>query len=307
MDDTLRFAPWVLGVAGTFIGSFLNVCIHRMPAHRSIIWPGSACPACGARIAPWQNIPILSWLALRGRCSSCRAPIALRYPFVEALTGAAFAVSWLRFGPGWDLAAALVFLPMLIVLFFTDFDERVLPDLVTLPGTAAGLAFAFARAAGRPIGPGGWGPPLAALGVAAATAAAAAGSFWLVGYLWRFVRPGVESAMGLGDVKMMAMVGAFLGPMATLLTVFLGSLLGTIVFVATRLLAGALRPEPAGHGPLRLLARGLESAGFLVGGEGAGLQDQIPFGSFLAMGAAISCLWGEPLIAAYLTFAGLRP
>src|SRR5262249_674167 len=268
MDDSLRFAPWVLGIAGPFIGSFLNVCIHRLPSHRSIVWPGSSCPACGARIAPWQNIPILSWVVLRGRCASCRAPIALRYPFVEALTGAVFAVSWLRFGPGWDLAAALVFLSLLVVLFFTDFDERVLPYLVTPPGTAAGVALGFARAATWPVGAGGWGPPLAALGVAAATAAAAAGSFWLVGYLWRFVRPEVESAMGLGDVKMMAMVGAFLGPQATLLTVFLGSLLGTIVFVATRLLAGVLRPEIAGHGPLRSLARGLESAGFLVGGEG---------------------------------------
>jgi leader peptidase (prepilin peptidase)/N-methyltransferase len=304
MDDALLVAPWFLGIVGTFIGSFLNVCIHRMPSHRSIVWPGSACPACGAPIAPWQNIPIVSWLALRGRCASCGAPISLRYPLIEALTGAAFVVAWVRFGPSWDLAAALVFLPMLIVLFFTDVDERVLPDLVTLPGTAAGLAFAFARHATWPIAAGGWGPPLTALGIAAATAAAAGASFWLVGYLWRFVRPGLESAMGLGDVKMMAMVGAWLGPLPTLLTVFLGSLLGTLVFAATRLLAGGLRP-PSRHGPLRLLARGLESAGFLVGGEGAGLQDQIPFGSFLAVGAAISCLWGERLIAAYLAFSGL--
>jgi leader peptidase (prepilin peptidase)/N-methyltransferase len=307
MADPIFFAPWALAIAGAFIGSFLNVCIHRMPAHRSIVWPGSACPACGAPIAPWHNIPILSWLALRGRCASCRAPIALRYPLIEALTGIAFVVAWLRFGPTWDLAGALVFLPMLIVLFFTDLDERVLPDLVTLPGTAAGLVFAFASAATWPIGVGGWRPPVLSLGVAAATAAVAAGSFWLVGYLWRFVRPGLESAMGLGDVKMMAMVGAFLGPMPTLLTVFLGSLLGTLVFALTRLLAGVLRPEPAGHGPRGLLARGLESAGFLVGGEGAGLQDQIPFGSFLAMGAAIAFLWGDRLIAAYLAFTGLRP
>jgi len=306
MDAWILAAPWVLGLAGTFIGSFLNVCIHRMPSHRSIVWPGSACPSCGSPIAPWHNVPIVSWIALRGRCASCRAPIAIRYPLIEAMTGAAYVVAWLRFGPTWDLAAALVFLPMLIVLFFTDLDERILPDLVTLPGTAAGLAFAFAGSATWPIAAGGWGPPLAALGKAAATAAAAAGSFWLVGRLWRFVRPGLESAMGLGDVKMMAMVGAFLGPLPTLLTVFLGSLLGTLVFAATRLIAGALRPEPAGHGPLRLLARGLETAGFLVEGEGAGLQDQIPFGSFLAMGAAISCLWGERLVSAYLALTGLR-
>jgi len=307
MEDALHLAPWILGVVGAFIGSFLNVCIHRMPAHRSIVWPGSACPACGAPIAPWHNVPIVSWLVLRGRCASCRAPIALRYPLIEGLTAATFVVAWLRFGPGWDLLASLVFLSALIVLCFTDLDERVLPDLITIPGTAIGLAFAFARAATWPISAGGWAPPLVAMGVAAATAAAAAGSFWLIGYLWRFVRPGIDSAMGLGDVKMMAMVGAFLGPLPTLLTVFLGSLLGTLVFAATRLLAGVLRPEPAGWGPLRALARGLESAGFLVGGQGAGLQDQIPFGSFLAMGAAISCLWGQRLIDAYLAFSGLRP
>lgn len=307
MADSLFLAPWALGAAGAFIGSFLNVCIHRMPAHRSIVWPGSACPACGAAIAPWHNVPILSWLWLRARCASCRAPIALRYPLIEALTAAAFVVAWLRFGPGWDLAAALVFLPMLIVLFFTDLDERILPDLITLPGTAAGLAFAFARAATWPMRSAAWEPALVSLGIAAATAGAAAGGFWLVGYLWRFVRPGIDSAMGLGDVKMMAMVGAFLGPLPTLLTVFLGSLLGTLVYVVTRLIASLLRSRAASTGPLRSLARGLESAGFLVGGEGASLQDQIPFGSFLAMGAAISCLWGDRLIAAYLTVTGMRP
>jgi len=307
MEVWILAAPWILGIFGTFIGSFLNVCIHRMPSHRSIVWPGSACPACGAPIKAWQNVPILSWIALRGRCASCRAPIALRYPLIEALTGATWVIAWLRFGPTWDLAAALVFLSMLIVLFFTDLDERILPDLITLPGTAAGLAFAFARAATWPIGEGGWGPPLTALGIAAATAVFAAGSFWLVGRLWKLVRPGLDSAMGLGDVKMMAMVGAFLGPMPTLLTVFLGSMLGTLVFVAVRLLAGVLRPEPAGEGPRGAIARGLETAGFLVEGEGAGLQDQIPFGSFLALGAALSCLWGERIIAAYLAFTGLKP
>src|SRR5258705_12174989 len=116
MADSIFLAPWALGIAGTFIGSFLNVCIHRMPAHRSIVWPGSACPACGSAIAPWHNVPVLSWLWLRGRCASCRAPIAVRYPLIEALTSGTFVVCWFRFGPGWDPAAALVLLPALIVL-----------------------------------------------------------------------------------------------------------------------------------------------------------------------------------------------
>ena len=137
MDAWILVAPWLLGIIGTFIGSFVNVCIHRMPAHRSIVWPGSACPACGAPIAPWHNVPVVSWIALRGRCASCRAPISARYPLVEALTGTLYIVAWLRFGPTWDLAAALVLLPMLVVLFFTDLDERILPDLVTLTGTVS--------------------------------------------------------------------------------------------------------------------------------------------------------------------------
>jgi hypothetical protein len=197
MEDWILAAPWILGIAGTFIGSFLNVCIHRMPSHRSIVWPGSACPACGAPIKAWQNVPILSWIALRGRCASCRAPIAIRYPLIEALTGATWVIAWLRFGPTWDLAAALVFLSMLIVLFFTDLDERILPDLVTAAGNRG-----RARLRLRP------GRHLAhrrrRMGHRRSRrsasrrrrAACAAGSFWLVGRLWKLVRPGLESGHG---------------------------------------------------------------------------------------------------------------
>ena len=290
MDIPREMVPWLLGLAGAFIGSFLNVCIYRIPAQRSIVTPGSACPVCGAPIRPWNNVPVLSWLILRGRCASCRATISPRYPFVEALTAALFVAASFRFDLGWELARALVFLSAMIVLFFTDLDERILPDLVTKPGTAAGLLFAFFAATGSPFaGREGLRASLAALGLSLATAATAAGSLWLIGRLWRLVRPGIESAMGLGDVKMMAMVGAFLGPRLTLLTVFLGSLLGTLSFLVTRLLVLILRPQPGGPAPLRALQRGLESAGFLVGGQAAGLLDQIPFGSLNC-----ACVPGPP-------------
>jgi leader peptidase (prepilin peptidase)/N-methyltransferase len=308
--------PWLLGIFGAFIGSFLNVCIHRMPAHRSIVWPGSACPACGAPIRAWQNVPILSWALLRGRCAACAVPISWRYPFVEALTSALFVLCWFRFGAGWDLVRALLFLPAMIVLFYTDLDERILPDLVTLPGTAAGIGLAFLAALVWPFGEAGsWRGGLWAAGSAALVAVGAGGSLWLVGRLWRFVRPGIETAMGEGDVKMMAMIGAFLGARLALMTVFLGSVLGTLIFLATRLVLLTVRGRAAVREPsvtaspiavaprLGALGRGLERAGFLVEGRGAGLLDQIPFGSMLAIGAAVSLLWGEGLARSYAAFS----
>ena len=297
----------ILAVVGAYIGSFLNVCIYRMPAHKSVVFPGSACPACGRPIPLWHNIPILSWLILRGKCATCRAPIAPRYLFVEALTAACFAGAALRFGPDpWELTGALILVSALIVLFFTDLDERILPDLVTLPGIAAGLVFSVHRAEPHPFTDrAALGRGAAALAFAAMAAVGAGGALWLIGRLWRFVRPEIESAMGMGDVKMMAMVGAFLGGRLALLTVFLGSLLGTAIFVAARALVLVLPKAHAGAGPARGLQRGLESAGFLVEGRGAGMMDQIPFGSMLAVGAAVALFWGEAIVTAYARLAGL--
>jgi leader peptidase (prepilin peptidase)/N-methyltransferase len=316
--------PWFLGVIGAFIGSFLNVCIYRMPAHRSIVFPGSACPACGAPIPLWHNIPVLSWILLRGKCASCRAPISMRYPFVEALTAGLFVCSALRFaGEPLELARALVFVSAMIVLFFTDLDERILPDRITLPGIVLGILFAAAVAAATARGSGlvaveapaeaaGASLSMRAAAIAGVLALAAGigagGALWLVGRLWKLVRPGIESAMGFGDVKMMAMVGAFLGGRLALLTVFLGSLLGTLLFLAARAFVLVLpRPRAAEAGAMGAVHRGLESAGFLVEGRGAGMLDQIPFGSMLAIGAVAALFWGERLLEAYARFAGLAP
>jgi leader peptidase (prepilin peptidase) / N-methyltransferase len=307
LDLLPRVAPWLLAILGSFIGSFLNVCIHRMPDHKSVVFPGSACPKCGAPIRPWNNIPVVSWFVLRGRCASCRAPISFRYPFIEALTGALFVAAWARFGPTLALAEALVLLPALVVLFFTDLDERILPDLVTLPVAAAGLAFSPFRTGtwlpwseGQPHG--NLPPFLVALG----TALAGASAFWLLGRSWRLFRPGIDTAIGFGDVKLMAMIGAFLGPVLALLTVFLGSLAGTLLFlfswVVSSVLGGGIERVP---GPLRPLARGLESAGFLHEGRGAGMLDLVPFGSMLAAGAAIALFFGERIVRFYLAVSGL--
>lgn len=299
--------PWLAGLFGAFVGSFLNVCIARMPAHRSIIRPGSACPACGAAIAPWNNVPVLSWFLLRGRCASCRERISARYPFVEALTAGLWVAAWFRFGSGIPFAEALVFLSALAVLFFTDLDERVLPDLVTLPVAGAGLAFSFFRGAQSPFA-----SHEAAVGAltsfahALAAAVCGAAAFWLLGRLWRFVRPGIETAIGFGDVKLMAMIGAFLGPRLTLLTVFLCSLAGTALYLLVRILFATLPARAASAPPwLRPIVRGLESAGFLVEGRSARLLDEIPFGSILAMGAAVSLFFGSRIIGIYLDLSGL--
>lgn len=307
MEIPRELLPWLAGILGAFVGSFLNVCIHRMPEHRSIVVPRSACPACGVAIAPWHNVPLLSWMVLKGRCAACSSPISVRYPLVEGATAVLFALAALRFEPGWALAHALVFIGAMIVLFFTDLDARILPDLVTIPGTAAGLVFAVFRGSPRPwVSAEDAKSATVSLATALAAALGAAGSLWLVGRAWLLLRPGIKAAMGLGDVKMMALVGAFLGARLSLMTVFLGSLLGTTIFLFTRILMGVLsRGRTDGTPRLGGIQRMLESAGFLVGGKGAGLLDQIPFGSMLALGGLMSLFYGEKMIAAYLSASGL--
>jgi len=241
-------------VFGALIGSFLNVCIYRLPLDKSVVWPASACPHCGRLLAWYENIPVLSWIALRARCRTCGAPIAARYPIIEALTAAMFGLAWWHFGPGVLLASRLVFGCALVVLFAIDLEHHLLPNVITLPGIAVGFAFSFFTEPG-------WMASLVG-------ALVGGGVLFAVAEVYYRVRH--EEGLGMGDVKMLAMVGAFLGWKLTLLTLMLASLSGTVI--------GLL---------------------LIVSGRG-GMKYALPFGTFLALGAAAAATVGSPLLTWYL-------
>jgi leader peptidase (prepilin peptidase)/N-methyltransferase len=207
----------LLGVAfilGALIGSFLNVVIARLPEGLSIARPASRCPACETPIRPRHNVPILSWLALRGRCAACRAPISPRYPLVEAVTGALFAAGAARFGLEPALFAAWAFMAALVAVTFIDLDVWEVPDEITVPGALAAVVV-------RPL--------VFEVPWWSGLAGAALGAGFLLGVRWLyFAWRGAES-MGLGDVKLIALIGGFLGPGALIPTLTLGSCLGAVI------------------------------------------------------------------------------
>lgn len=267
---------------GLVIGSFLNVCIVRIPSGKSIVSPPSACPKCGKQIRPYDNIPVISWLLLRGKCRGCKAPISAIYPAVELLTALLFAGCFLAFGLTIDALKWAVFSALMVVLIFTDLRERILPDVVNFSGFAAGLLLSFFTAPSD--GAAGWlarhasaAPlPLPAISFADALLGAAVGSglLWLVseGYFRLRHREG----MGLGDVKMMLLIGAFLGPKLTLLTILAGSLLGSILGLA-----------------------------FILASR-KGRDYELPFGTFLGIAAVLVVFFGSPLVAWYQSLLMVR-
>jgi leader peptidase (prepilin peptidase)/N-methyltransferase len=239
---------------GLVIGSYLNVVIHRLPREESTVVPRSRCPRCGTPLRARDNLPLVSFLLLRGRCRRCKAPISWRYPLIEAATGALFVACVEAFGISWRTAAAAAFGAALIALAGIDFEHFLLPDAITLPGIAAGLLIS--------LGAGwiDWRDSL--LG-----ALVGGGGLWLLRQAWLLLRH--EEGMGLGDVKMLAMVGAFLGWQGVLVTVFLGSLAGAL-FGLTLIAAGRLD-----------------------------LGSRLPFGVFLAAGALVALFAGPALVAHY--------
>ncbi len=269
---------FIIFVFGLIIGSFLNVCILRIPIAESVVLPPSHCPSCGMPIKPYDNIPVVSWLVLAGRCRKCKARISAMYPMVELGTGLLFLACYLVFGIKAEALKWAIFAALLIVLTITDLRERILPDKVNFVGFGLGLLLSLFT---RPVdGTALWlanhlftyPPPEAALSFADALigAGVASGLLWLVaeGYFRARGREG----MGLGDVKMMAMAGAFLGLQRALLTILLGSLLGSLIGIA-------------------VIAIGRKGRDF-----------ELPFGTFLGAGAMLVVFFGSPALDWYRAF-----
>lgn len=205
---------------GACIGSFLNVCIYRIPVGLSVVQPSSRCPHCGAGIRWWQNIPIVSWLLLRGKCSSCMAKISVRYLFVEALTGLLFIEIFIKFGLQPATMVFWIFAAALVAITFIDLDHQIIPDVISLPGIILG----FATVSLTPLL---WSSSL--LGILLG-----GGSLWLIAIIYEMLTR--NEGMGGGDIKLLAMIGAFLGWKAILPVIFISSCLGTLVGVPLMLL-----------------------------------------------------------------------
>lgn len=218
-------------LAGLLIGSFLNVCIYRLPKDLSIVRPRSYCPACNVKIAWYDNIPLVSYTVLGGRCRHCGARIPIRYPIVEALTAVAFATAVAALGPGLAAVKLCMFSALMIGLAFSDLEERILPDEFTLGGIVIGLLLAlvvpmdviFASLFVGPQSHGRW----LSLAESVLGAGASVGLLWVVGFLYEKVRH--RSGLGFGDVKMMGAIGAFLGVHGAFQTIILASLVGSVV------------------------------------------------------------------------------
>lgn len=246
---------WMGFIFGLVIGSFLNVCIHRLPSSQSIVHPRSRCPQCGHLIRVYDNIPVLSYLLLRGRCRDCGARISLRYPVVELLSGAFAAMALARFGLGWQALLMYALIAAFLVITFIDLDHRIIPDVITLPGIPIGLAASF--------GPGMISPLESLVGILAG-----GGSLFLVAWGYQLVTQ--REGMGGGDIKLLAMIGAFIGWKGVLLTIFIASLTGTLAGMA-----------------LILRRRG-------------DMKLAVPFGPFLAVGAIAYLFMGPELMSWYL-------
>ena len=243
-----------LAVLGLAVGSFLNVCIHRVPRKESIVSPGSRCASCGYALRWFDNVPLLSYALLRGKCRKCGAGISIRYPIVELVTSLIFVAHYMALGPDILLVPRLLFACALIVLFAIDLEHHLLPNVITLPGILVGFAFSLL------VPP---GPLSSAIGILMG-----GGVLWLIGEA--YYRYSGQEGMGGGDVKMLAMIGAFLGWELTLVTLVLSSVLGSVTGVAV-----------------------------LASGRGD-MKYALPYGTFLALGALVASLAGADILNWYI-------
>ena len=242
-------------IFGAMIGSFLNVCIFRLPREESIVTPGSYCPHCHKPIAFYDNIPLISYLLLRGKCRRCHGPVSLQYPLVEGITALLSLVLFVKYGPSLSYLFYFSFIAALIAITVIDLHHQIIPDVISLPGIGVGLLASLVL------------PHIpfidSLIGIVAG-----GGSLFVVAalYQWLFKREG----MGGGDVKLLAMIGAFLGWKAVILTILVSSLIGSITGIAVMI------------------------------GKGRNFKYAIPFGPFLSLGAVVSLLYGGKLIDWYL-------
>ena len=292
---------------GLVFGSFLNVVIYRWPRQESIVRPRSHCLACGRQIAWYDNIPLLSYILLRGHCRHCGARISPRYFAIELLTGVAFVLLASEFGPTAYFAKYAIFVSLAIPLAFIDLDVRLLPNAITFPGMAVGLLFSLVVPV--PGGPAQWlaGPTaldpgywrLLSLADSAFGALAAALGLWAVGLLYFAARH--RMGMGLGDVKMIAMVGTFLGFWLAVLTVLVASVMGTVISLPLWAFFMMRRIRNEGRSRRRRTRR-QRLKRILLGSFHYTMQVyRLPFGTALALAAVISVLWGQEMVRWYLS------
>jgi len=252
MSPMLAYAAAIL--FGGIIGSFLNVCIYRLPRHESVAWPASHCPACSAPIAPYDNIPVLSYLLLAGRCRSCRTSISVQYPLIELANAAGYGLLLWRFGPTGEWLAYATLFSALLVVTGIDLVHQLIPDRITLPGIVLGVLCAIT---------------VLPTGILNSLLGILIGGGLLWGLAWASPYVFGKEGMGGGDIKLVAMIGAFLGWRQVLLTIMLGAIVGSVVGLT---LLGA-----------RLLTR----------------EQYIPFGPFLALGAMVSLFFHQELLSWY--------
>jgi len=302
MDPLFAILIFISGLA---FGSFLNVCVYRLPRQISVVTPRSACPNCKQPIAFYDNVPILSWLILRGRCRHCQAPISSRYLWIELLTGALFLACYWYFGLSLSLVKYCAFGFLLLGLIFTDAETKLLPDKLTLPGLALGIVFSLivpVNDLASQFLPGMVTLPFSGdvtarlLSLLDSLLGAAVGASFIYGAGAIYLRWRGMEGMGFGDVKLMAMVGAFLGMKLTVFTIFTASLAGSLFGLTTVLVVWLKRT----HRFMRRLAsaqaarrRGWQSAQMVY------RYYQMPFGVFLGSMAILACFFGNQFLSWY--------
>ncbi len=288
---------------GLIVGSFANVVIHRLPLGESIVFPASRCPKCRTAIRPWQNVPVISWLFLRGRCAQCREPISPRYPLVEALHGLGFGLIVWNFGPFPFTLLLLVFFSSLVILALIDWDHQILPDVITLPGILVGIAGSLL--------------PGALVGWRESGLAAGFGyvAFFVVAEGYARLR-GIEG-LGQGDWKLAAMMGAFLGVQRLMLTVFLASLSGMVYGLVQAFRLRAVQDDPIPIDPVAgdavaAVTNPVDPATAPPAAAEAGSETpdepisigkfKLPFGTFLAASAIFVLFCGDAILLWYASF-----